>query len=107
VIGAAQAARRSNTVHPDDRPLAVWTNAHDNGWVANAVEMPDGTFAAWAAPDATATGTDYIEDGPENAKAGRGVRARAQERSHGLKPSVLEPAQCARVAAVRSSRITR
>ena len=62
----------------DGRPLAVWTNVHDNGWVANAVEMPDGTFAAWAAADATTSGTpgaapirfsvDYVEDGPENAK---------------------------------------
>jgi len=23
------------------RPLAIWTNVHDNGWVANAVENPD------------------------------------------------------------------
>ena len=51
------------------RPLAVWTNIHDNGWVAHAVENPDGTFAAWAAPDATGTAVaDYVEDGPENAK---------------------------------------
>ena len=28
----------------DDRPLAVWTNVHDNGWVANAFENMDGTF---------------------------------------------------------------
>ena len=65
---SAAAARRSSNVHPDGRPLAVWTNVHDNGWVTNAVEMPDGTFAAWAAPDSTTTGLDYVEDGPENAK---------------------------------------
>jgi hypothetical protein len=55
-------------VQPNGRPLAVWTNVHDNGWVANAVEMPDGLFAAWAASDATTTSIDYLEDGPENAK---------------------------------------
>jgi hypothetical protein len=53
-----------NTEH---RALAIWTSVHDNGWVANAVERPDGTFAAWAASDAT-TYVDYVEDGPENAK---------------------------------------
>jgi len=50
------------------RPLAIWRNMHDNGWVANAVENSDGTFAAWAAPDVTSTAiADYVEDGPENA----------------------------------------
>src|SRR5687768_16443948 len=36
------------------RPLGIWTNIHDNGWVTKAVENPDGTFVAWAAPDPTA-----------------------------------------------------
>ena len=50
------------------RALAVWTNVHDNGWVATAAETPDGTYAAWAAPDATAMAVDYVEDGRENGK---------------------------------------
>ena len=51
------------------RPLAIWTNIHDNGWVTNAVENPDSTFAAWATLETTATAVaDYVEDGLENAK---------------------------------------
>jgi hypothetical protein len=54
-------------VNTDRRALAIWTSVHANGWVANAIERPDGTFAAWATNDATAD-VDYVEDGPENAK---------------------------------------
>jgi len=41
-------------------------NVHDNGWLATASENLDGTFSAWAAPDAP-DAADYIEDCPENA----------------------------------------
>ena len=51
------------------RPLAVWTNIHDNGSITNAVENPDGTFWAWASPgEMTTPIADYFEDGAENAK---------------------------------------
>ena len=51
------------------RPLTIWTNLHHNGWITNAAENADGTFAAWAAPEATVVlVADYIEDGPENAR---------------------------------------
>ena len=34
-----------------NRLMTVWTARHDNGWVASVVENPNGSFAAWAAPD--------------------------------------------------------
>jgi hypothetical protein len=50
-------------------PIRTWQRQHDNGWVTNVAEMPDGTFAAWAAiPDKDA-GVDYIEDSLEFAQA--------------------------------------
>lgn len=52
----------------EERVVSVWSAVHDNGWVTKAVEIPDGRFAAWAAPDDRATTPAYIEDGPENAK---------------------------------------
>jgi hypothetical protein len=34
-----------------NRLMTVWTARHDNGWVTSVVENPNGSFAAWAAPD--------------------------------------------------------
>jgi hypothetical protein len=44
-----------------DRPLAYWSAHHDNGWVTNVLENPDGTYCAWAAPDSALASVDYIE----------------------------------------------
>lgn len=43
------------------RLMAVWTATHDNGWVTSVVENPDGTFAAWAAPDGEGAGVYTIQ----------------------------------------------
>jgi hypothetical protein len=48
-------------VHTPVRQLEYWAARHDNGWVANALQNPDGTYAAWAAPDSTLASVDYIE----------------------------------------------
>ena len=51
------------------RLMAVWTAAHDNGWVTSVVENPDGSFAAWAAPDGEGAGVYTIQ--PDVASAAR------------------------------------
>jgi hypothetical protein len=45
-----------------DAELAIWTSAHDNGWIAVAAENPDGTWSAWAAPKGETVPVEYIED---------------------------------------------
>ena len=50
------------------RLMAVWTAAHDNGWVTSVVENPDGTFAAWAAPDGENAGVYTIEPDVDRGK---------------------------------------
>ena len=44
-----------------NRLMAVWTATHDNGWLTSVVENPDGTFAAWAAPDGESAGVYTIQ----------------------------------------------
>ena len=51
------------------RLMAVWTAAHDNGWVTSVVENPDGTFAAWAAPDGEGAGVYTIQADVDSGKA--------------------------------------
>ena len=51
------------------RLMAVWTAAHDNGWVTSVVENPDGSFAAWAAPDGEGAGIYTIQADVDSAKA--------------------------------------
>lgn len=55
------------------RLMAVWTAHHDNGWVTSVVENPNGSFAAWAAPDGEGGGVysivDEAEDGKKTAAA--------------------------------------
>jgi uncharacterized ferredoxin-like protein len=51
------------------RRLEVWTATHDTGWVTQAVENPDGTYAAWALPTAAVVSDpDYVERDAENAR---------------------------------------
>lgn len=51
-------------------PLRVWQQLHSNGWITQVVELPDATFAAWAAPARTAPiCLEYIEDCLEHAQA--------------------------------------
>ena len=56
-----------------NRLMAVWTARHDNGWVTSVVENPNGSFAAWAAPDGAGGGVYSIveeaEDGKKTAAA--------------------------------------
>ena len=55
-------ARTGSRIMEHGRPhrlMAVWTATHDNGWLTSVVENPDGTFAAWAAPDGECAGV-YI-----------------------------------------------
>jgi hypothetical protein len=50
-------------------PFHVWAARHDNGWLTQAVEKPDGTYAAWAHhKDTIVAGPDYVEMDSENAK---------------------------------------
>ena len=51
------------------RLMAVWTAAHDNGWVTSVVENPDGSFAAWAAPDGEGAGVYTIQADVDSGKA--------------------------------------
>jgi hypothetical protein len=48
--------------------MAVWTARHDNGWVTSVVENPNGSFAAWAAPDGEGGGVYSIVDEAEDGK---------------------------------------
>ena len=48
--------------------MAVWTACHDNGWVTSVVENPNGSFAAWAAPDRQGGGVYSIVDEAEDGK---------------------------------------
>ena len=50
------------------RMMAVWTAGHDNGWVTSVVENPNGSFAAWAAPDGQGGGVYSILDEAEEGK---------------------------------------
>lgn len=50
------------------RVLAAWTALHDNGWITAVVENPNGTYSAWAAPNADVVSVDYMEDTPEHAQ---------------------------------------
>ena len=50
------------------RMMAVWTASHDNGWVTSVVENPNGSFAAWAAPDGQGGGVYSILDEAEEGK---------------------------------------
>ena len=54
-----------------NRLMAVWTARHDNGWVTSVVENPNGSFAAWAAPDGQGGGVysivEEVEDGKKAA----------------------------------------
>ena len=50
------------------RVLAAWTAMHDNGWMTAVVENPNGTYSAWAAPNADVVSVDYMEDTPEHAR---------------------------------------
>jgi hypothetical protein len=50
------------------RLMAVWTARHDNGWVTSVVENPNGSFAAWAAPDGEGGGVYSIVDQVEEGK---------------------------------------
>ena len=51
------------------RLMAVWTAAHDNGWVTSVVENPDGSFAAWAAPDGESAGVYTIQPDVDSGQA--------------------------------------
>jgi hypothetical protein len=53
---------------PTQRSLAVWEARHDDGWITIVMEQPDGTFVAWAG-QGDSIGVDYVEDGPEFARA--------------------------------------
>jgi hypothetical protein len=53
---------------PTQRSLALWEACHDNGWITIVMEQPDGTFVAWAG-QGDAIGVDYVEDGPDFARA--------------------------------------
>lgn len=66
----ANRARREGLDVTSDAPrLEVWTARHDNGWLAQAIENPDGTYAAWALPEGTTvSGPDYLEMDAETAK---------------------------------------
>ena len=50
-------------------PLRTWQRQQDNGWLTNVAELPDGTFAAWAAIADADASVDYIEDSLEFAQA--------------------------------------
>jgi hypothetical protein len=50
------------------RLMAVWTARHDNGWVTSVVENPNGSFAAWAAPDGEGGGVYSIVEEAEDGK---------------------------------------
>jgi len=69
--------------HRRGRRLAAWKNRHDNGWSTHVIENLDGTFSAWAAPDAGWVVVDYVEDGPEMRNGPQSTlwRARAAMRS--------------------------
>jgi hypothetical protein len=47
--------------------LAYWAAHHDNGWVTNVLENPDGTYSAWASLESTLASVDYIEIDVESA----------------------------------------
>jgi hypothetical protein len=53
---------------PPERERAVWMARHENGWLTYVVESPDGTYAAWAAPEGATPTVDYVEMDPETAK---------------------------------------
>jgi hypothetical protein len=59
VVGSTPEAAR--------RALGAWEALHDNGWRTTVVRNPDGTFAAWAAPNAHPVSVDAVEDCIENA----------------------------------------
>ena len=53
-----------------NRLMAVWTARHDNGWVTSVVENPNGSFAAWAAPDGQGGGVySIVEEAEDGRKA--------------------------------------
>ena len=51
------------------RMMAVWTARHDNGWQTSVVENPNGSFAAWAAPEGESGGVYTIVEEAEAGKA--------------------------------------
>jgi hypothetical protein len=51
------------------RLMAVWTAHHDNGWSTSVVENPNGSFAAWAAPEGQGGGVYAIQEEAEGGKA--------------------------------------
>ena len=64
-------ARRGSGITEHGKPhrlMAVWTATHDNGWLTSVVENPDGTFAAWAAPDGDAAGVYTVQPDVEGGK---------------------------------------
>jgi hypothetical protein len=65
-------SRREHRVTYGGKPnrlMSVWTAAHDNGWTASVVENPDGSFAAWAAPEGGSAGVYTIRQDVAEAKA--------------------------------------
>ena len=62
------------------RLMAVWSATHGNGWQTSVVENPDGTFAAWAAPDGESAGVYTIQPDVESGKA---AAAKALQRHTG------------------------
>jgi hypothetical protein len=59
------------------RLMAVWTARHDNGWLTSVVENPNGSFAAWAAPEGESGGVYSIQ---EEAEAGKEAAAASLRR---------------------------
>ena len=55
-------------IEPDRRRLVVWEARHDNAWATLVMEQPDGTVLAWVGVG-DAIGVNYVEDGPELARA--------------------------------------
>jgi hypothetical protein len=65
-------SRRGSGIAEHGKPhrlMAVWTATHDNGWLTSVVENPDGTFAAWAAPDGESAGLYTIKTDVDGGKA--------------------------------------
>ena len=62
--------------------MTVWTAAHGNGWTASVVENPDGSFAAWAAPDGQDAGVYTVLADVEDAKRAADAALRRLTRHH-------------------------
>lgn len=65
------------------RLMSVWTAQHENGWQTSVVENPNGSFAAWAAPDGQAGGVySILEDAEEGKLAAAASLRRATGHAH-------------------------